>query len=326
MSEQRTEVVNVPIIKRIVRNPQPEPPAESPPAPEANANPQPNGQGSEPTQTTNETPQPASEEQDIFSPKFAAIARREKEFLDQQNQQRAQFQAERDQFEQQKSKLAHWENAEKALRNDPLGFLQARGITYEQLTQMALEPNSYRPPAPDNSDQISKLQQQIEQQNEERRKEREQREQEEQDRKAQQQLDEYQQTINNHVSSGAEKYELIQHMNAQKDVLDLTVEYYQNTGQLIPVDRACQMVEEKLEKQARTFLGAKKFAQQQPTSPPPTSPSAPAPTSQSVTKTDPFNTISSNLSGASNPLPTNESKPMDEKDAMDRAMERLRWK
>ncbi len=83
-------------------------------------------------------------QEEQLSPKFAALARREKALRSKWLQKEAELKAKEDslnaKFAEYESSYVPKSSIKERLEKDPLGFITENGLTYDQLTQQALNP------------------------------------------------------------------------------------------------------------------------------------------------------------------------------------------
>src|SRR5687767_14150950 len=99
-----------------------------------------------------ETPAVKPQEDQEFSKKFAALAKRERLLRQKEEQAKAQWDA-----------VQRFEQARKQAKSNPLGFLEEAGLSYQEITDYLLNDSK---PSPDA--QIQALREQIEQERRER--------------------------------------------------------------------------------------------------------------------------------------------------------------
>lgn len=220
---------------------------------------------------------PADKDKDLLSTQYAQLARREKA-LYAKAQARERALAERESALQAREQEIKAKDSEyqsnyipkNRLTEDTISVLLENGISYDQITQLALNQSAQDPAT---KVAIQKLEQQIKAQAEAR----------EQDRKAfaDQQTQAYQQAVKQ-IRADAKQlvesdpsFEAIRKTNSIKDVVELIEETFKEDGIVLSVEEACREVEEHLVEKLSTYSSqiskiqqrmnaAKKAAPQQP--------------------------------------------------------------
>lgn len=195
-----------------------------------------------------------TEEDPKFAARFAALARRERQILE---RERAL-----------KGREGKYQSFEKILenpKNDPLAYLQAGGLSYEEITNHLISKiDSNKPLTAD--EKIAALERRIEEKDQAAiasQKEREQAD-------LQAAVDQYKTNIIEHIGSNADKYELIMANEAQDLVFEVALQHWEQTGgekggQVMSYDAASEAVENYLEQQIRDkILKTKKFSRADP--------------------------------------------------------------
>jgi hypothetical protein len=166
-------------------------------------------------------------EKDILTPKFAILSKREKK-----------LQEERKQLEDYKKQLEERAKPVDEFYKDPYSFLEKNKdkVSYEEWTKRIL----HGQPSPESTAKEiaqQEVQKYIAQQEARRA--------EEMKAAANHQITYFKSSLNNLVTTNTEKYELLAHEGEDgvQTVYETILENYQQTGEMLPSDKACEMVE-----------------------------------------------------------------------------------
>jgi hypothetical protein len=201
----------------------------------------------------------AKEEKEIkedpkMASKFAALAKREQRIRMQETS-----------LKEKLSKISEYEMSDKLFNESPLEWLAKRGVTFDKLTQLAL--NDGKKPA---EMQIRELEERLERE----KKEREDRETESVKKRVEAQREEFFEGVKNFLKSNPEKYELS--LTEEEGVPELIFEvmniHKERTGRVLPLDQAADVVEKHFEGLLdQKFIKLNKiksrFAQEKPADP-----------------------------------------------------------
>jgi hypothetical protein len=200
---------------------------------------------------TDATP-PVVEDTLPLSPQFAALAK----------QRRALQAKERELSDREKalttqSTSVGVEGLVARLKSEPLSVLQEHGVTYDQLTEAILS-NQSNPEIQSLKAEIKALKEGVDTKLSER------------DTQAEQQvLAEIQRDVNQRASSGDE-YEMIRATGKQAEVKELIHRTWKETGEILDVSEAMNLVEDELVRDALATVNISKIKSKlQPASPPP---------------------------------------------------------
>lgn len=203
-----------------------------------------------------EQTQPAFEETKPLSPQFAALAK-----------QRRALQQERAVLEQEKATLLEsskdaGSNVMAQLKSDPLSVLSKAGVTYDQLTEAILNGQS-NPEIAELKAKIEALEKGVDTKFTDRDTQQE-----------QQTLREIQREADYLVQNGGDAYEMIRVEGKSKEVTNLIHRTWKQTGEVLDVSEALELVENELIKETlkRAEIGkirsrmtpAQEIQQQQP--------------------------------------------------------------
>lgn len=227
--------------------------------------------------------QPAKDEAPL-SAQYAQLARKEKALrakVQEIKAQEATFKAQEEQNKSLQERIAKLESLEKKLSEDPFSVLLDRGITYDQLTQRALNaPSPEEVVAKSNYDklqaQIAKIQ-----------------EAQENSAKlfAEQQTQQYNQAVNQirgqakQLIESDANFETVKETNSIEDVVDLIKQTFEKDGVLMTVEEAALAVEEHLVEEAMKLARLSKIQQRMKPATQPSAPKQPDETKQQPTKT-----------------------------------------
>lgn len=171
-------------------------------------------------------PEPTVAKEDpAIAAKFAALARKEKELLQ-----------EREQFKKMQEKLAEIEAQDKLWQEDPFKALEAKGLDYEKLTHRILNGSAKE----DKLSAVEKKLLELEQAQKAR---------EEAEVKAKHQatIENFKNEISTYVEENNQKFELLHATNSKSLVYEVTEQWYQTHGEVLTIPEACEKVEQYLE-------------------------------------------------------------------------------
>ena len=236
---------------------------------------------------------------DEWAGRFAALTKKEKH-----------IQAQKKQFDAERAELEDLRRAKGLAKTAPKEFLQAHGLTYEELTEIILSNKEQDAKA---LDPVAKLQKQLDDDLAERNREKE-------EAIAQQQqaaIDGHRLAIRSHIESTGDKYEMIAAEDAYDTVFEVIEEHFEQTDELMPIDRACQLVDAFLTEKAKKALGLKRFQPQTETPKDDRPQPYRSPTSESFTLT--------NNNVASPPQASNRGEKISNEEAKRRAADKIQW-
>lgn len=182
-----------------------------------------------------------------LSSKFAALARQEKANS-----------TERRRLEGLAKKYGPIEERLGRAKEDPLGYLEAGGVTIEQLIQAQLKAGK----APTAEDEVLTIKQKLEKIEAEREAEREASKQQSINKSVQ----DFKDKIKAHTDSDLDKYELINVHGAHDRVFDVCAQYWEDQKDLEPAERkqldiakAADLVEDEIYQSSLKFKDVKKY-------------------------------------------------------------------
>lgn len=204
--------------------------------------------------TTSETAPPAGEatpkeekKDDFLSPKFAALARQEKQI----RAERARLKAEKDAFEAEKSARLNGYIPKDELKRNPLSALETAGLSYDDLAKQLLEmPQGQVDPT------VRALQRQV-QDLTDKLTNITQRQEESQTTAYKQALDTIRHKVKGVVESNPE-YETIKALGQEEAVVALIEETFKEDGYVMSEEEAAREVEEHLVGEAIRMAGLEK--------------------------------------------------------------------
>lgn len=211
----------------------------------------------EPKEESKEAPKeetPENKEQERLSPRFAALAKREKAI--QREQQAAK--AREAQLLERETLIKQKEDWVTNAKMDPLKALEALGLTYQEVTDFILNGNK---PSPEN--EIQAVRKEInawKKQQEDAAKKAQEEAQLRAKAEVEEKISKFKEGLNEFIGKNPEKYELI-HLNDASDLVYDTIErHWNDTGKILKMDEACDMVEDFFDKdQVEKLLKAKKI-------------------------------------------------------------------
>jgi len=198
--------------------------------------------------------QASNPDRDDFSRKFAALSRREKEIRAKEveyDQRIAELEA---RFQPKKEVEKEPELPfEYRLKQNPLKALEDMGLSYDKLTELALNDGKLTPDM-----QMRLMREELENDYKSKYKELEDRIIEKEKNDEQRRYDEIETGFKNEieafVSSKPEQFELIQANEAKDVVYEVIEEHYNETGKILDIEEAANAVESYLEEEAEKLL------------------------------------------------------------------------
>lgn len=252
-------------------------------------------------QPLEQAPAPEQAEQNPFADKFAALARREK-MLQQREQE---WKKQKQEWEQQQEKYSSFENYKKQLEEDPLSWLESQGVDYATLTERALGvEKQYDPRA-----EIERLEAELKKRDELQEKWQQEQKLREQQAQADKVINDWRVQIDTIVKD-QDKFPLINIKGAKDDVLDLIGQYFEQYQEVLPIEKAVDLVESQLKQEAEAYKDY--FTKSQPTQP------------QESTK-QAIQTLTNSLPVGNNPLPKQPDRHMSSEQSKKEAAKLLKW-
>lgn len=214
----------------------------------------------------NETPKPS--EQDATAKRFAALSRKEREIV----QQQQQLKTREAELAKQADALRAWEQARNVAKSNPLEALKALGITYEDVTAHVLA--AEQSGTVDVKALVKEELSAFEQKQQEERERAERAAQERAAAEAAQVIESFKAGLGEFIEANAEKYELTAAYGQSSLVYEVIETHFQSSGKVLSNDEAAELVERYLEEQAEKALQTRKL--QTRLAPAPSAPSAPS--------------------------------------------------
>lgn len=216
----------------------------------------------------------SSSNDDGFDRKFAALSRKDKEFRDEQ----AAWQAEKEELEAYRAEKAQREqepsapqmSLEQRLKRDPLGTLKEMNLSYDKLTELALNDGKLDSETAlsikmeDMTSEMDKKYSEKIKALEDQLAERDQKEASAREQKA---VNEYKGKIESHITENAADFELISAYQANDLVFDVIEEHYNETSRVLDISDACKAVEAHLLSEYRKLDSIEKLKAKQETKP-----------------------------------------------------------
>jgi hypothetical protein len=180
-----------------------------------------------------------------ISVKFATLAKREKLIAEQKKE-----------IEEKLAKIKQFELSKENIKKDPKGALESVGMTLEELIVAHLDQTEGKTPSgPSADEKIEALYKKLE---EKERLEKE-REFELQKQAEQQAIENFKAEMKKTLSSDLDKYELINLYESFDDVFEVIEGYFEETGEILPVEKAAEHVENHLFEEAQKLKKSKKL-------------------------------------------------------------------
>jgi hypothetical protein len=199
-------------------------------------------------------PAPAKEEEPALAPKFAALAKKAKAA----QMAQAKLKAERLEIERARKEIEDFNKYRTEAKQNPLKALESMGIKYDDLVNFVL--NGEQPTV---DQKLSRVEGEIERfrrEQEERELAKEKAAQEAATKEYEATIEAFKAKVNDHITSNADKYELISLHEATGLVFDTIEEYFNNSGKIMTIEKAAELVEGYLEEQIEsTITKTKKF-------------------------------------------------------------------
>ena len=200
------------------------------------------------------------EKSDDFSRKFAALSRREKEI----RAKEAEYDKRIAELEERLGSFGKKPEPEPELpieyrlKKDPLRALEDIGLSYDKLTELALNDGKLTPEM-----QMRLMREELEGGYKKKFEELENRLLEKERSDEQRRYDDiqrgFQNEIEDFVESNPDRYELIQANEANDIIYDVIEEHYNDTGRILDIEEAAEAVENYLEEEAEKIFKLGKF-------------------------------------------------------------------
>ena len=197
--------------------------------------------------------------------RFAFLAKKEAALVRQRQELKAQMEAlnsQKSELDKLRQEIESVKGRRSGYKANPLAALEDAGLSYKELTDYILNNEKITPEqklAALEEKFESKIQAMEKQRDEERRLAHERAEQERAAREAAT-IAEFKNEIGSYVSKHKETYELTNLYDSSDLVYDTVEAYYEQSGKVLSIPEACELVEKYLEKQVEKSLQTKKLA------------------------------------------------------------------
>ena len=192
-------------------------------------------------------------ERDDFSRKFAALSRKEKELRAREAEYDKRIADLEEKFRPQEPEKQPELPIEYRLKQNPLKALEEMGLSYDKLTELALNDGKLTPDM-----QMKLMREELESDYKSKYKELEDRMLEKEKSDEQRRYDEiemgFKNEIESFVRSNNDKFELIEANEANDVVYEVIEEHYNETGKILDIQEAAEAVESYLEEEAEKLL------------------------------------------------------------------------
>jgi hypothetical protein len=193
------------------------------------------------------------EKNDDFSRKFAALSRREKEIRAKEAEYEQRIAELEQKFIAQEPKKEPEIPFDVQLRQNPLKALESVGLSYDKLTELALNDGKLTPEM-----QMKLMREELETDYRSKFEDLENRLVEKEKSLEEQRYEDiklgFQNEIESFVNSNGEEFELIKANDANDVVYEVIEEHYNETGKILDIKEAAQAVESYLEDEAEKLL------------------------------------------------------------------------
>jgi hypothetical protein len=217
----------------------------------------------------NEPTQTASEDKKPLSPQFAALAKAKRAA----QAKEAALQAKEAALAQKEADMTSALGVVERLKSDPLRTLTEHGVTYDQLTESLLNQNQGNAGIDELRAELKALKEGIEKQQADR------------DTAMESQVVRQLEADMRDMVANGDDFELIRAEGREREVVEVMVRHFKNTGELLDAAKVAQQFESELLKDAMKLAALNKVRKQlQPAQTAPQAPPAPAPEGRSNQK------------------------------------------
>lgn len=203
-----------------------------------------------------------------------------------------------------------------------LDAMEADGFTFEMLAQAYIDRQNGKPTTQTEDDKLKALQDRLDAMDREKEENAARAEQE----RLEKQVNDFKKQISTYVEAGGEKYELIQANNALDVVYNVIEAHYEQTQEILPIDKAADQVEDYLFEEAKRLLNVKKLGYQPPAPAP--EPAKPQTVAEAIAAKPQAQPSATTLSAYSTP-PASDAVPeqvfLPKEDSVRKAAQKLRW-
>lgn len=204
--------------------------SEAPSAPPAQAQPEP------------QKPDPKEED---MSRRFAALSRQQKKLLEEQQR----FKSEAKQYQE-------WLKLKDQAKQNPLDYLKAAQLSPDEVIEHLLSDGQ-----PSLEKQVKQLQEKLEAEERRKQEQEQARLEAEEKQKEQQIIDNFKGQIKELVYKDTDRFEAIAALKVEDQVWDIISAHFDQTGELMPIDKAAEQLESQIIDGAKTLLKIKKLAE-----------------------------------------------------------------
>lgn len=255
--------------------------------------------GADPALPPKAEPKP---QDDDFSRKFAALSRRERAILEQEQR-----------FKGERQSLTEYQKAKEAAKQNPVAYLKQLGLSVDDIVQHVL--NEGQPATVE--DEVKSIRAEIEAYKKKEAEALESRKREEEELKNKQVIDGFKKKIVEFINQDTDRFEAIHTNEAYEDVFEVINNYFEKTGEVLSIEKAADSVEAHLvddfKQTQERFSKLKKLAPKEPTETDLLSPQ----------DTKPAPTLTNNITASS--VASNSVKPRSREDSLKEAARLLRW-
>ena len=204
----------------------------------------------------------AAPKEDLYDKRFSALARKQREFLNQQRKAKEEEGSLRDKIRRELE-----EEYKGKFKEDAFGALKGLGSSYDELTDLAIGRQAAEPTE---SERVASLEAKLAEQAELFEQYKNEREENERQQTIDKALNKYRSSIDEVISSDLDKYELINHYGAHELVMETAIAYHQETGEIPNASDIADYTEEYLFEEAQksqsSLSGLNKLKVQSPLS------------------------------------------------------------
>ncbi len=256
-----------------------------------------------PEETPPATPVEEAKPEVDFSARFTALAKKDKALTQRERAIKAQEQA-----------LTEYTKAKEQARLDPLAFLEAHGLSYDDVTQFVLNDRKLT-----DAQRLALVEEQLAAERE--AKTQAQKDAERADVEAT--INGHKEAIKDFIISGGDAFELCQSHEAEDLVYEVIEQHWTETGEILPIKSAAEAVEMHLENLAREkVLKLKRF---QPKTEPSQTPAATEPPAeQEPRRSAPTTLTNSAVSSAPPPVSSDDRSDLTDEESKRRSAQMLR--
>ena len=159
--------------------------------------------------------------------------------------QQSELRKERKELEEQKKKLSgsSFDELKAKASDNPLEAIEALGLDYNKLTEFVLNGSGEKSASKKLEEKIQQLEKKLTE-----------RDDSESEKQATAKIDQFKTNIKNELSSQTDKYELINTGEEYDTVYEVILQCHQQTGKMLSLDEAAELVENNLEKNLQAQL------------------------------------------------------------------------